>query len=218
MTHIALASVEQIQVDTSREHTSNFARLPGEIRNTIYEFVIRGLPRSLPLTVLPAISFVNTLVQREFLSKFLPYVHCYITSMLDIWNIGAVLNMILEKPEIYNISRLTVNNYTSIAFTQSRANEIMDFLCRFSRLHTLVLGIALGDLYHGFRGRIKELNHVLSEYELFRIRYLKELGKLVIKVKRDGGVLAPDSMTLLLDLKDWFAGATEGEVLLTFSE
>lgn len=199
-------------------HTVDFMRLPGEIRNKTYDYIICGLSQASSRTSLPAIAFANVLIHQEFLSKVLPYIHCNITSILDIWNTNMLLDMHAKGTGLHRIARLTITNFTSIAYSPSRASEVMDFLCQFNLTRMLTLDIALVDLHRGFRGRVKEIDHVLQEYELFRIGGFSMLAKLVINVKHNGAVLTPESVSLLTALKDWLANDVLGEVVFCLIE
>lgn len=182
----------------------DFMRFPGEIRNSIYNFVICGLPRTSTVSVLPAIAYTSTYIHQEFMSKYLPRMHLDITTMHDIWQFYERLDAHSGYLRLHSITRLTITNFTTIAHTQTRANEVMDFLFQFTSLKDLVLDVSLGDLHHGFQGRIKDVEHILTEFELSRLLSFSTLRTLVIRIRPDGVSHTPASMTLLGKMMEVF--------------
>lgn len=87
--------------------------------------------------------------------------------MLDIWKMGKFLRAHSKRTSVNRVSTVTVSNFTSIACTQSRANELEDFLCRLGILQTLILDITLGDLHYGVPGQMKKVDHDLHEISSF---------------------------------------------------
>ncbi|KAJ4359013.1 hypothetical protein N0V95_002549 [Ascochyta clinopodiicola] len=86
------------------------------------------------------------------------------------------------------ITGLTITNFTAIAHTQTRANEVMDLLCQLISLKNLTFDITLDDLSHGFQGRIKDVNYIFTEFELFRLATFAGLKSLVVNVRSNGPV------------------------------
>ena len=110
----------------------------------------------------------------------------HITSMLDIWKMGKFFGAHSKGTAVNRVSTVTVSNFTSIACTQSRANEVEDFLCQLGILQMLILIIALSDLHYGVQGRTKE---GLQEYKLSCIRNFQRLRKLVLRIRHNVNVL-----------------------------
>ena len=94
----------------------------------------------------------------------------------------------------------------------------MDFLCQFESLNTLSFDITLDDLYHGIQGRVKDLDHLVTEFELFQVSTFPKLANLVIDIKRNGVQLTPEIVSLLIELEDWFTEGVMGKVVFVSSE
>ncbi|KAF1922438.1 uncharacterized protein M421DRAFT_366447 [Didymella exigua CBS 183.55] len=209
---------QEIQHGRSDSCVINFMRFPGEIRNKVYDFVICELPQATAATLIPVIACDSVVVHREFMLRYLPLMHLNIASMQHIWQMYTLLERHSPDLAFYKIKKLAVSNFTTIAHTSARANELMDFVCQFESLNTFTFDISLKDLHHGIRGRIKALDHLLTEFELFQIPTLPQLTKLVVNVKRKGMPIAPETASLLVQLKEWLEEAVRGEVRLIYSE
>ncbi|KAF3042579.1 hypothetical protein E8E11_001701 [Didymella keratinophila] len=163
-----------------------FLCYPGEIGNRIYDFIICGLPRLFSVNILPDVAFVNILIHREFMTRILLKSHFNITSMADIRYMHMLVNMHSRGFPLHNITTLTVTDFTVIAHTQTRPSEVMDFLSQFESLDMLSSNITLDDLFHGLQGRVKALEHLITEFELSQILVLGNLSSLDVVVKRQG--------------------------------
>ncbi|KAF9701395.1 hypothetical protein EKO04_000998 [Ascochyta lentis] len=196
----------------------DFMRFPGEIRNSIYSTIIRGLPQTITFSSLPAIAYTSLPIHQEFMSQYLPQLHFDIVSMCDIWHMHAVLDSHPRSLGWHRITKLTITNFTSIAHTQTRANEVMDFVCQFTLLANLIFDITLDDLSHGFEGRTKDIHHIFTEFELFRLLTFNSLKYLVINIRCNGLSLTPGSFALLSHLKEALTADTDIEVTLVLRE
>lgn len=195
-----------------------FMRLPGEIRNHIYDFIIHDFSPTYSPTMLLAIAFTNIFIHREFMSRLLLYIECNIGSMQDIWFINMLAAMHPQPTMLRSLTKFTISNFTTFAYTQSRANEVMDFLSQFESVQALTLGFALSDLRHGFQGRVKSIDHVLLDLELYRLCDFKRLAKVIIRVRCSGALPCPYSAALLSELEDWIAERFMVEVVFLHTE
>lgn len=198
-------------------HFVNLLSCPGETRNKIYDVAISSLPRTSSLDHLPDSAFVSTLIHREFMSKFLPMSHFNIRSMADIWSMHTIIDIHSGKSLLNSTTRLTITDFTAIAHTQTRASKVMDFLCLFENLDTLRFDVALDDLFHGLLGRVKTLEHFVSEFELRQISGLGKLNSVIINVKRNGIEISPGVASLLSELEGWFKEDLRGDVVFLVS-
>lgn len=203
---------------TSLRRVIDFMRFPGEVRNCIYDFIICGLPLTSALTTLPAIAYASMRIHQEFMSQYLPQIHLDVTSMQDVWRFHALLDCHPINRGWDRITKVVITSFTRIAHTQTRANEIMDFLSHCKSLQYLSLDITLDDLHHGFQGRIKDIHHFSTEFELFRILTFHSLQSLVISVKRGYMSYTPESMVLIGDMVEFFKAGVGGELRCMLSE
>ncbi|KAJ4367911.1 hypothetical protein N0V86_009751 [Didymella sp. IMI 355093] len=199
-------------------HTVEFMRFPAEIRNSVYNFVICNLPRTSMITVLPAIALISMSVHQEFMSEYVSRINYTIRSMPDIWYLGTLLDMHSQNSGLRQITSLTIANFTAIAHTPARANEVMDLLRQLKTLTTLSFDITLDDLHYGLQGRIKDMEYLVTEFELFHIMAFPKLAKLVVKVKQNGIQLTPETASLLTRLEGWLMKGIRGSVLFMYTE
>lgn len=79
-------------------------------------------------------------------------------------------------------------------------------------MNTFTFDISLDDLYHGIQGRSKDLEHLVTEFELFQILAFPKLTELVVSVKCNGISLTPGAVSLLAELEEWLKEGVRGEV------
>jgi hypothetical protein len=181
----------------------DFMRFPGEIRNTIYDMVIRELPELTYGTVntsLPAIAFASKLIHREFASRYLPQAHVKLISIYEIWRISTLIDIHSQGGFWHKMTRLTIANFTAISRTRARANEVMDLICHFDGLQNLVLDMTLGDLHYGLWGRIKDIGQIFADFELFRLFTLRNLSTLTLDIKPEGLLPTSNCVALLHEM------------------
>ena len=94
----------------------------------------------------------------------------------------------------------------------------MDFLCKFKSLNYPVFNVTLGGFYHGFQGRIKDINRIFIEFKLFRICKFPKLTELVVNVKHNGVLLTHGDVSLLSEMEDRFAEGVRGDMALIYSK
>lgn len=82
----------------------------------------------------------------------------------------------------------------------------------------LALDITLKHLYHGFQGRIKNVNRIIRDFELFRLFLFTSLRCLVIDVKRGSLSQTPESVSLLSELEEVFINEMGAGVIYVHSE
>lgn len=152
------------------------------------------------------------------MSRSISSISYNVTSIPDIWYFNMLLDLHPEDSVLRKITKLSIKNFTSIAHTQSRANEVMDFVHQFASLEALTLDIALEDLHHGFQGRIKDVDCVFLQYELLRLCELTRLTELVVCVKHNGATLTPGATTLLSEVAERLVEGFMGVVVFLHYE
>jgi hypothetical protein len=152
------------------------------------------------------------------MSAYVSRIHYTIRSMPDIWYLGTLLDMHSQSSGLRRITNLTITNFTAIAHTPARANEVMDLLRQSKTLITLSFDITLDDLHYGLQGRIKDMEYLVTEFELFRIMAFPKLAKLVVNVKHNGIQLTPETVSLLTGLEGWFRKGIRGSVVFMYPE